>query len=217
MPAWGHFSYLVVREILLKSRVICGWRGSAIRNDPLEGAVGVMESGSFAIGQGSDAPVTAPAVWYLVHCKPRQDERAEEHLLRQGYVCYGPRIRTERLVRGRVQVVEEPLFPGYLFIRLRRDDDWSKLRSTRGVRCLVSFGGYPLGVPVSLIESLKSRSGTTQPLLQPGDKVRIIEGSFADLEAIFQRMDGEERAVLLMSMLSREQQCSLPIASMRRA
>ena len=28
--------------------------------------------------------------WYLLQCKPRQDERAEENLLRQGYHCYRP-------------------------------------------------------------------------------------------------------------------------------
>ena len=26
--------------------------------------------------------------WYLLQCKPKQDERAEEHLQRQGYACF---------------------------------------------------------------------------------------------------------------------------------
>jgi len=59
---------------------------------------------------------TAPA-WYLLHCKPRQDECAEEHLLRQGYVCYRPQQTCERIVRGRRQIVVESLFPGSLFIQ----------------------------------------------------------------------------------------------------
>lgn len=54
--------------------------------------------------------------WYVVHCKPREDERALEHLSRQGYECYRPVRTVERLRHGRRQVVKEALFPGYLFI-----------------------------------------------------------------------------------------------------
>lgn len=167
--------------------------------------------------QDTDTAASQSAAWYLVHCKPRQDERAEEHLIRQGYACYRPRLERERLVRGRRQNVVESLFPGYLFIQLHADANWSPLRSTRGVNRLVSFGGYPLQVPSSLIDSLQERAPTEpQPLLRPGDRVRIVDGSFAELEAIFLSMDGEERVVLLMKLLNREQKLTLPLASVRR-
>lgn len=157
------------------------------------------------------------SAWYLVHCKPRQDERAEEHLMRQGYACYRPRLARERLLRGRRQIVVESLFPGYLFIELHPEANWSPLRSTRGVNRLVRFGDYPLQVPSSLIASLQQRTQPeSQPLLQPGDRVRVVEGSFAELDAIFLSMDGEERVVLLMNLLNRGQRLSLPLASVRR-
>ena len=167
--------------------------------------------------QDTEAVAGQQAAWYLVHCKPRQDERAEEHLLRQGYACYRPRLQRERLVRGRRQSVVESLFPGYLFIQLNPDSNWSPLRSTRGVNRLVRFGEYPLQVPSSLIDSLQERTPSEpQPLLQPGDRVRIVDGSFAELEAIFLSMDGEERVVLLMKLLNREHRLSLPLTSVRR-
>jgi len=50
--------------------------------------------------------------WYLVHCKSRQDERAEDNLIRQGYACYRPQVCCERVVKGRRAVVSESLFPG---------------------------------------------------------------------------------------------------------
>lgn len=167
--------------------------------------------------QDTEAVADQETAWYLVHCKPRQDERAEEHLLRQGYACYRPRLQRERLVRGRRQSVVESLFPGYLFIQLNPDSNWSPLRSTRGVNRLVRFGEYPLQVPSSLIDSLQERTPSEpQPLLQPGDRVRIVDGSFAELEAIFLSMDGEERVVLLMKLLNREHRLSLPLTSVRR-
>lgn len=171
--------------------------------------------------QDTEAVADQETAWYLIHCKPRQDERAEEHLTRQGYACYRPRLQRERLVRGRRQSVVESLFPGYLFIQLNADSNWSPLRSTRGVNRLVRFGDYPLQVPSSLIDSLQERTPSEpqpqpQPLLQPGDRVRIVDGSFAELEAIFLSMDGEERVVLLMKLLNREHRLSLPLTSVRK-
>jgi transcriptional antiterminator RfaH len=157
--------------------------------------------------------------WYLIQCKPRQDERAEENLLRQGYTCYRPRHSRERLLRGQRQTVEESLFPGYLFIQLSQLDNWAPLRSTRGVSRVVSFGNQPLAVSPDLITRLQQRCSAvpTQQLLESGDKVLINDGAFAELEAIFLSMDGNERVVLLMNILHREQKVRVPLSSIRKA
>ena len=59
------------------------------------------------------------AHWFLVQSRPRQEERAEVNLVRQGYCVFHPRIRVERIQRGRRRLVEESLLPNYLFIRLQ--------------------------------------------------------------------------------------------------
>lgn len=155
--------------------------------------------------------------WYLVQCKPRQDERAEENLGRQGYEYFRPLCRRERLVRGALQVQSESLFPGYLFIQLAADANWAPLRSTRGVSRLVGFGGMPMPIADELIAELQRRVQLApQPALQPGDRVCITSGSFAELDAIFLAMDGEERVVLLMSLLHRKHRLSMPLANIRK-
>lgn len=152
--------------------------------------------------------------WYLVHCKPRQDERAEENLARQGYVCARPICTRERISRGKRHTVAESLFPGYLFIQMSDESSWAPLRSTRGVSRVVSFGGRPLAVGDELIARLQEQAGGHSVVnFQTGENVRIIEGSFSALDAIFMAMDGEERVVLLIDLLSRQQQVSLPLAS----
>jgi len=45
-----------------------------------------------------------------------------DNLHRQGYPCYLPSIPTEKIRHGLLAVVDEPLFPRYLFIRLGQDD-----------------------------------------------------------------------------------------------
>lgn len=169
-------------------------------------------------GQAQQPDQALPA-WYLIQCKPRQDERAEENLVRQGYLCYRPMHTCERLVRAKRQTVVESLFPGYLFIQLSAADNWAPLRSTRGVSRVVSFGNQPLAVDPGLIAQLQQRcsAAPTSQILESGDKVRIDNGPFADLEAIFLSMDGNERVVLLMNILHREQKVRVPLSSIRKA
>ena len=152
--------------------------------------------------------------WYLVQCKPRQDERAEENLQRQGYECSRPACRRERLLRGQRQYVQESLFPGYLFIHMPQGANWAPLRSTRGVARVVAFGGRPLAVSCELVSQLQNRAEThIITTFNPGDKVTILDQGFAGIESIFMSMDGEERVILLINLMNRQQQISLPLAS----
>lgn len=155
--------------------------------------------------------------WYLLQCKARQDERAEEHLQRQGYTCFRSTYSRERHLNGQRRIITESLFPGYLFIQLSLQDSWSPLRSTRGVSRVVAFGGYPLPISDALVDELQERDhqAIVTTLFKPGENVRINEGPFAELEAVFLTMEGEERVVLLMNFLQREQRISLPLAGVR--
>lgn len=151
------------------------------------------------------------SAWYLVQCKPRQDDRAEDHLTRQDYECIRPVCRRERLVRGQRIHLQESLFPGYLFINLPDDTNWAPLRSTRGVSRVVSFGGKPLAVSQELITQLQNRIEVSQPAFTAGDRVRILEGGLGALDAIFMSSDGEERVILLINLLHRQQTVSMPL------
>jgi len=157
--------------------------------------------------------------WYLIQCKPRQDERAEENLLRQGYELYRPKLHVERLMKGQRKEICESLFPGYIFIRLGLLDNWSPLRSTRGVTKIVGFGDFPLAVNDNLIDQLKlheSEPGIL-PAFSVGDKVRIKDGPFSELEAIFLAADGSERVILLLNFLHRQQRIRMPRIAIAKA
>ena len=158
--------------------------------------------------------------WYLIHCKSRQDERAREHLQRQGFQCYCPMRSVEKLRYGRRFTLAEPLFPGYLFIRLDSvNDNWHPIHSTRGVNGIVRFNQYPLPVQDTIIEQIRTRledTATQDPYLKPGDRVHITAGAFSRMEAIFVANDGNERVVLLLNVLQREQEVIFPLGNVRK-
>ena len=149
--------------------------------------------------------------WYTVHTKARQERLAAEHLDRQHYRSYLPLVRQHRRRRGVWQQVTEPLFPGYLFVRLDPErDNTAPIRSTRGVIGLVRFGGRIPPVPDGLIEQLLATRTdpdgalSQEHLFQAGDRVEIASGPLAGLHAIFLAPTGQQRARLLLDLLGRE-------------
>lgn len=161
--------------------------------------------------------------WHVVYAKPRQEAVALDQLERQGYECYLPRRAVEKLRRGRRVPVTEPLFPRYLFIRLDSSlsgPSWAPIRSTVGVSHLLRFGDTPARVDDGLIECLRrqeqAHSAKTQPLFNLGERVSILEGPYAGLSAVFQMHDGDERALVLIELLSRPTPLKQPLANLRR-
>jgi transcription elongation factor/antiterminator RfaH len=167
-------------------------------------------------------PPTSMA-WFLVRSKPRQEAVALTHLARQGFESYLPLFATEKLVRRKPTVVQEPMFARYLFVRLDtsgQGQSWSPIRSTIGVSELVCFGSWPARVDADLIATLREREVAQQAdpdaLFTAGDSVRITEGAFAGLEAIYQMNDAEGRAMVLLDLLSKPVAMTLDAASLRK-
>ncbi|HXR01704.1 MAG TPA: transcription/translation regulatory transformer protein RfaH [Pseudomonas sp.] len=164
------------------------------------------------------SPSSNPARWYLIQTKPRQEGRAQEHLQRQLFECYRP-VKHGEKKRGSRGPAEEELFPGYLFIRMdQTSDNWYPIRSTRGVARIVTFGGLPIPVKDELIVQIRERLLAAPPTVafEQGDAVRISAEGFNDVEAIFLTADGDERAVILLNLLHREQKVTLPVSSLTR-
>ena len=149
--------------------------------------------------------------WYLIQCKSGQESRAIENLQNQYFECFKPEIISEKIKKGKLVSVKEPLFSGYIFIKLDKvTNNWSVIRSTRGVLRLVSFGNNPIPVDSEIIEKLKSRENwIAKPLFKKGDNISVVDGPFTQLDAIYQEMDGEKRAVVLLNIMNKWHRISL--------
>ena len=160
--------------------------------------------------------------WYLIHTKIRQEAVALENLERQGFECFVPQIRTDKLRRGKLQVVQEPLFPRYLFIRLSTGLDaqsWTPIRSTLGVSRMVMFGQTPAKVSDELLQLIRQQTASGevhQRHFAAGETVEVTEGPFVGLEAIYQMTDGEGRVMVLLNILSKPVELRLPPAHLRK-
>lgn len=154
--------------------------------------------------------------WYLVHTKPKEESRALINLERQGYTVYLPYLTTEYRQKGILDVRQEPLFPRYLFVQIPsvlEEHTWVPIRSTLGVSSVVKIGDVPVHVPQSLVDALQAlEQSQTEPkeFFSQGDRVVITHGPFTGVEAIFKLKKGNERIVVLITMLNKQvmYQCS---------
>lgn len=161
--------------------------------------------------------------WYVIHTKPRQEQRALSNLQNQGYQCYLPMIAIEKLSRERLNVIEEPLFPRYLFISLnasRYGQNWSPIRSTWGVSGLVSFGSEPAKINSGLIDLMRQQEQglceDPQRLFREGENLQVAEGPFAGLQAVYQMASGQNRAMVLIELMGKTAQMQIAPASLRK-
>ena len=160
--------------------------------------------------------------WYLIHTKIRQERVALENLERQGFACFLPTILAEKLRRGALQVVQEPLFPRYLFIRLGtglESQSWAPIRSTVGVSRLVTFGQTPAKIEDELIAELQVKTDSAEVQLrhfESGEEVVLTDGPFVGVEAIYQMADAEGRVMVLLNILSKQVKMAVSPASIRK-
>jgi len=112
----------------------------------------------------------------------------------------------------------EPLFPGYIFINLEQTDPvWAKLRSTYGVLRVVRFAGKPAPIEDAVIDQIKTSMNKVaeQGGIKKGQKVELEEGPFKGINAIFQAYDGEERAIVLITFMQKQQQVTVPVSALK--
>lgn len=156
--------------------------------------------------------------WYALQHKPAQGDRAVQHLQNQEIACFYPKVEVEKIKAGKRSKRLEPLFPGYIFVKLEQTDPtWAKLRSTRGVLRIVSFANKPAAIADEVIEHIKAIMGKVaeQGGIKAGQPVELDEGPFKGIAAIFQAYDGEERAIVLISFMQKQQRVSVPVSVIR--
>jgi transcriptional antiterminator RfaH len=158
--------------------------------------------------------------WHLIYTKPRQEEEALHHLLNQNFKAYPPLIKREKILRGKKVTVNEPLFTRYLFISLNDDgsQNWTPIRSTRGVSHKVRFGNQDATLPDDLIDTLQARinQGPTKKDFTPGDRVEIFKGPLKGIEAIFETYCGDKCAILLLDFMTRELSAKLDVVDFKK-
>ena len=157
--------------------------------------------------------------WYVLNIRTGREKSAAK-ALRQRIEATGLETSIEEILvpvqkkivikKGKQEIKEEQIFPGYLLVKMIVDEHtWSIISSTDGIRGFVRTDKYPKPLPEKEVKAIMKFMEVEQPAYQAsfnvGEAVKIIEGAFADFIGSVESIDNEKGKVnIMISFLGRE-------------
>lgn len=158
--------------------------------------------------------------WYAVHTYSGYEEAVARYLrqrietLDMGDKIFDvvvPKEKKIKIQRGKKKVVEEKIYPGYVFVKMiLTEDSWYVVRNTPRVTGFVgadSTKPAPLNEEQvnELLKAMAKEEPEFKMTFQPGDLVKIIDGPFKDYEGKVESIDNQKgRIKVLVLMFGRE-------------
>ena len=156
-------------------------------------------------------------IWVLAYTKQRSEEMAHWNLSHQGFESYLPRYLKTRSHARKKEEVAYPLFPRYLFIKIRSLENFSKIKKISGISHLIVTGNKPVAISDEIIKDIKAHENDLGFIklsslcdFFKGQKVRIINGPFNSITALFDSVCDKEKIFLLLNLFGRELKITVP-------
>lgn len=179
-----------------------------------------------------ETPWTRPGRWYVLHTQSGYEKKVKSNLEARAksmnmeeriFEAVIPMEDVVEFKNGKKVVVQKKVFPGYLLVRIRLDDDsWFVVRNTPGVTGFVGAGNTPTPLPRKDVENflaVKSdgndqlRKGRPRLEYGVGETVRVKEGPFADFQGeIVEINEDQLKLKVLVNIFGRETPVELEFA-----
>src|ERR1700722_6911714 len=143
--------------------------------------------------------------WFAAYTCSSQEKRVAQHLSVRRIEYFLPVHRKiSRWRNGSRVLIERPLFPGYVFVKI---DSRDKVRVLElpGVHSIVGSGRQPIPLPYEEIEALRHGmhllNAEPHPLLKFGEKVLIRKGPLQGMTGIVVRQKNSTRVILTVDLI----------------
>jgi transcription antitermination factor NusG len=147
--------------------------------------------------------------WFAVQTWPRYEKKVAAELHNKAIDVFLPLEASVHQWSDRRRLVQLPLFPTYVFVRIpERVDSRIPVLRTNGVSCFVGMRGAGTPIPESEIESVRTvlqRGIACQnyPFPRAGDRVRIRGGSLDGVEGILVGKNGDRSLIVSINIIQR--------------
>jgi transcription antitermination factor NusG len=143
--------------------------------------------------------------WYAVYTRPRWEKKVAALLLEAGIEHYCPINKVTRQWSDRKKVVLEPIFKGYVFVRLEEAKKW-EVRKVPGILNFVYWLGKPAKIRDEEIITIRKflNEFTDVQVEKKGfvvnSEVRIKQGVLMNYEGIVIEVFGNRAVVKIDSL-----------------
>jgi transcription antitermination factor NusG len=136
--------------------------------------------------------------WLVFYTSPRAEKVVYEKLIDNGYEAFLPLQKKLKTWKNRQRkIIDEPLFPSYIFIKICDADIYNILK-THGVCMCIMFERRPCIVPDKDIEAIRIMIQSEQAIssnndFNEGEKVYVIRGPLTGYEGILFKQKGNNK------------------------
>ena len=156
--------------------------------------------------------------WYVLRVASNKEEQVRQTLERKVKIegleerigrILVPTLKERRMRGGQVRVYERKLYPGYVFVEMKTDEDgsipehiWFLVKETTGVGDFIGSDGKP--VPMGQVDAEKMLAAAEEPEAQAGlaglaykkgDPVKVREGPFENFEGVVDEINQQKGVV----------------------
>ena len=144
--------------------------------------------------------------WFAVYTTCRHEKRVASHFEHRSIEHYLPLYRSQRRWKdGSKVTLDQPLFPGYVFVRIGREQRVPVLEVPGVLWVVGKSASQPTALPEFEIETLRSALDPLRvepyPLLAAGQRVRIRSGALSGIEGIVVRQKNSFRVVITLQLI----------------
>ena len=143
--------------------------------------------------------------WYVVYTRPRWEKKVSGNLMARGIEYYCPLNKVMKQWSDRKKIVLEPLFKGYVFIKIPDAQKW-EVKSIEGVLNYVYWLGKPAIVKEQEIDTIRKflqefkDIEVVEKQLTVNSKVLIKQGVLMNFHGIIIEVAGNKAKVNIESM-----------------
>jgi transcriptional antiterminator RfaH len=161
------------------------------------------------------------AGWYLMYTRPRHEKKVHAGLKEMDISSILPMRKTLRVWHDRKKIVDEPLFPSYVFVYLDSAQHYYDGMDTEGVLYLVKSGKEPARVSESVINNLRLVTEQDDSEIEvsaipflPGQRMVISSGALTGLSCEVISINDRKKLLVRVDLLQRNLLLSMPAESL---
>jgi transcriptional antiterminator NusG len=162
--------------------------------------------------------------WYVLRVASNKENRVRDALERKVKIeqleerinrILVPTTKEKRMRSGTARIYQRKLYPGYVFVEMRTEDDgriaenvWFVVKETSGVGDFISSGGKPSPMPRHDVEKMLASMVAQEeaPTLanlnfKKGDSIKVTEGPFENFEGVVDEINAQRGTVRVIATI----------------
>lgn len=156
--------------------------------------------------------------WYVLYVRSCQEKKVHNLLEENQLESFLPMIKTIRQWSDRKKTILKPLFPSYVFVRIRTAKDFGKALSVEGACAYIRFGAEYARVKEEEILKIKlflnsdeiSNIKTCNQSLKIGETKKINYGSLSGLECEVLNVNNINKVIVRIDSLQQNITAVIP-------